>query len=65
MRLANLLKELFWFISIQQRRINMNQKMANELEKRAKSMQLSTSNYCKILLQQWLDSGRKMKLEEQ
>lgn len=44
--------------------INMNQKMANELEKRAKSMHISTSAYCKIILQQWMDSGKKLKLEE-
>jgi hypothetical protein len=45
--------------------INMNEKMANELERRAKSMQLSTSNYCKIILRQWMDSGQTMRLEEQ
>ena len=44
--------------------INMNQKMADELEKRAQSMHLSTSKYCKVILQQWLDSGKKLKLQE-
>ena len=44
--------------------INMNNKMADELEKRAQSMHLSTSKYCKVILQQWLDSGKKLKLQE-
>jgi len=44
--------------------INMNTKMATELEKRASSMHISKSNYCKIILQQWLDSGKKLTLSE-
>ena len=44
--------------------INMKKEMAGELERRAKSMQLSTGAYCKIILSQWLDSGEKLKLEE-
>ena len=44
--------------------INMPQKMADELERRASSMHISKSSYCKIILQQWLDSGRKMTLTE-
>ena len=44
--------------------INMSKKMADDLEKRAKSMHISTSNYCKILLKQWMESGQKLKLEE-
>jgi hypothetical protein len=44
--------------------INMNSKMANELEKRAVSMHLSVSKYCKIILQQWIDSGDKLNLTE-
>ena len=44
--------------------INMSLKMANELERRAKSMQLSTGAYCKIILKQWMESGKKLKLEE-
>jgi hypothetical protein len=44
--------------------INMNKKMANELERRANSMHISKSNYCKIILQQWLDSGKKLTLSE-
>ena len=45
--------------------INMSKKMADELEKRATSMHISKSIYCKILLQQWLDSGKKLTLSEQ
>ena len=44
--------------------INMNKKMADELEARAESMHISKSNYCKIILQQWLDSGKKLVLSE-
>ena len=44
--------------------INMKQEMADELEKRAKSMLISTSNYSRIILGQWLASGKKLKLEE-
>jgi hypothetical protein len=44
--------------------INMNGKMADELERRANSMHISKSNYCKIILQQWIDSGKKLTLSE-
>ena len=44
--------------------INMSKKMADELEKRASSMHISKSKYCKIILQQWLDSGKKLTLSE-
>ena len=44
--------------------INMNTKMANDLEKRSSSMHISKSKYCKIILQQWLDSGKKLTLSE-
>jgi hypothetical protein len=44
--------------------INMSEKMANDLEKRANSMHISKSKYCKIILQQWLDSGNKLTLSE-
>ena len=44
--------------------INMPSKMANDLEKRAASMHISKSNYCKIILQQWIDSGNKLTLGE-
>ena len=44
--------------------INMSTKMANELEKRASSMHISKSKYCKIILQNWLDSGKRLMLSE-
>lgn len=45
--------------------ISLNKQTADALEERAKSMHLSTSNYCKIILAQWLDSGNKLKLQEE
>ncbi len=45
--------------------INMQKEMVDELEKRADSMHIATSKYCKIILTQWLSSGKKLKLEEQ
>jgi hypothetical protein len=42
----------------------MSQKMADELEKRAASMHISKSTYCKIVLQQWIDSKQKLTLGE-
>ncbi len=44
--------------------INMSKKMAADLEKRSSSMSISKSKYCKIILQQWLDSGKKLTLSE-
>jgi len=44
--------------------INMPKKMADELEKRADSMHISKSSYCKIILQQWIDSKKKLTLDE-
>ena len=44
--------------------INMKIAMANDLERRAKSMQLSTGAYCKVILGQWLKSGKKLTLKE-
>jgi hypothetical protein len=44
--------------------INMSEKMANELNSRAESMHLSVSKYCKIILQQWVESGNKLNLTE-
>ncbi|HKL21259.1 MAG TPA: hypothetical protein VJ904_05600 [Tichowtungia sp.] len=44
--------------------INMSDKMAKEIEARAASMHLSKSRYCKIILQQWIDSGNKLILSE-
>jgi hypothetical protein len=45
--------------------INMSQQMADDLERRAKSMHLSTSLYCKIILTEWLNSGKKLMLQEE
>lgn len=44
--------------------INMKKAMADEIECRAKSMQLSTGAYCKIILGQWFESGKKLQLKE-
>ena len=35
-----------------------------ELEKRANSMHISTSKYCKVILVEWIKSGKKLKLQE-
>jgi hypothetical protein len=44
--------------------INMGKKMAEELERRADSMHISKSKYCKIVLGEWLKSGNKLTLGE-
>ena len=44
--------------------INIKQAMAEELERRAVSMQISTVAYCKIILGQWMDSVEKLELKE-
>lgn len=44
--------------------INMPKKLANELKVRAESMHISKSAYCKIVLQQWIDSKKKLVLAE-
>lgn len=44
--------------------INMPKEMADDLERRATSMHISKSKYCKIVLQQWLSSGKKLTLSE-
>jgi hypothetical protein len=44
--------------------VNMPDNMVDELERRANSMQISGSKYCKIVLQQWLDSGNMLTLSE-
>lgn len=44
--------------------INVKQEMAEELERRAKSMQISTGAYVKIILGEWLTSGKKLNLQE-
>jgi hypothetical protein len=44
--------------------IIMKLDMADEIERRAKSMSISTGSYCKIILGQWIESGKKLKLQE-
>ena len=44
--------------------INMKLEMATEIERRAASMQISTGAYCKIILGNWVNSGSKLKLQE-
>ena len=44
--------------------INMNADMAYDIEARARAMQLSTSAYCKIIFEQWLEQGGRLCLEE-
>jgi hypothetical protein len=44
--------------------INMAEKMAADLEKRASSMHISKSKYCKIILGEWMKSGKKLSLSE-
>ena len=42
----------------------MSREVADELEKRANSMHLSTSKYCKVIMTEWLNSGKKLTLQE-
>jgi hypothetical protein len=44
--------------------INMPKEMAAELQQRAASMQLSVSKYCKLILKDWMESGKKLQLTE-
>ncbi|MHC4370258.1 MAG: hypothetical protein ACYSW8_21820 [Planctomycetota bacterium] len=44
--------------------LNMKKEMAEELERRAASMQLSTGKYCKLILGDWISSGKKLQLKE-
>ena len=44
--------------------VNMAESTASEIEKRAESMSLSTSAYCKIILENWVASGKKLELIE-
>lgn len=44
--------------------INMPKKMEAEITRRAESMNISKSNYCRIILLQWLSSGNKLTLSE-
>ncbi len=48
----------------QVRRAGLAEGLADEVEARAVSMHLSTSKYCKIILTQWIESGKKLTLQE-
>lgn len=45
--------------------VNVSESAAIELERRARSMQMSTSCYCKTILQHWLDSGQPLIVSEE
>jgi len=45
--------------------VNMPRLTANEIEKRAASMSLTTGNYCKVVLTDWINDGKRLKLVEQ
>lgn len=40
--------------------INMEKEMADELERRAAAMHLSTSKYVEQILSEWLESGERL-----
>jgi len=44
--------------------VNMPLEIATEIERRAESMHISKSNYCKIILREWMKSGKKLKLTD-
>jgi len=44
--------------------LNMPKAKALELERRAKSMQLSCSAYCQEILDMWVASGKTLTLKE-
>lgn len=44
--------------------VNMNKSIAEELERRAESMQIAVGKYCKIILADWIASGQKLNLSE-
>ncbi len=44
--------------------VNMKQAGADELERRARSMHISTSKYIKLVLQKWVDSGQRLSISE-
>jgi len=44
--------------------LNMPNEMADALEKKAHSMHISTSRYCRIVLDNWVKSGEKLSLTE-
>jgi hypothetical protein len=44
--------------------INVSLETAQELKHRAQSMHLSESRYCRLVLKEWIESGRQLVLEE-
>ncbi len=44
--------------------INMSLPVAEKLEQQAQSMHLSTSQYCRLVLSKWLESGNRLELKE-
>ncbi len=44
--------------------VNMNIELADEIEKRADSIGLSTSKYMKIIVKKHIDEGKKLVLTE-
>ena len=44
--------------------INAKNELIDEIERRAKSMHLSTGAYVKIILKKHLEPGKRIKLEE-
>ena len=44
--------------------INLSDEMNHELERRAASMGVSKTIYCKTIFRQWLESGSKLTLSE-
>lgn len=44
--------------------LNMKIEEAEEIENRAKSMGISTGAYCKRILHDWCESGRKLTISE-
>ena len=44
--------------------INMKDEMARELEQRAKTMNISTGAYCRLILADWIENGEGLQLEE-
>lgn len=43
---------------------SMNLRMADELDKQAESMHLTRTKYCEAIFNEWIESGKKMTLQE-
>lgn len=44
--------------------VKMKLEIAAEFERRARSMKLSTGAYCRLILGEWLASGKKLHLQD-